>query len=353
MSIAIVGAGPSGLTLARILHVHGVEATVYERDGSPTARTQGGTLDLTDAGGQFALRAAGLEAEFRAEARPEGQDLILLDRTGTVLLREDTPDDAPPGRPEIDRPALRRILLDSLPPDTVHWGHTLERARRIDTGFELRFTNGATAECALLVGADGARSKVRPLLTDAELTYAGTTYRERVVPDIDRRYPEMGAMVGRGTYWVVGEEGMRLSAQRNGDGSVHVYVSSNGSADFTGWAPEILALWDIGEDTGTELPTMTLPVGLTWPATAGVTLIGDAAHLMPATGEGANQAMRDAADLAAVIAANPDNPAIRDYETAMFDRTARVARKSRANLEMLKSGPQAVLRMMQSLGSPA
>ncbi len=120
MDIAIVGAGPGGLALARVLHVHGIESVVYERESSRHARAQGGTLDIHS--GQWALREAGLIEDFYAIARGEGQDLRLLDPDGTLLLQHDTPDDAPLDRPKVDRAELRTLLLESLPPTTVRWG---------------------------------------------------------------------------------------------------------------------------------------------------------------------------------------------------------------------------------------
>jgi 2-polyprenyl-6-methoxyphenol hydroxylase-like FAD-dependent oxidoreductase len=126
--IAIVGAGLGGLTLARVLHVHGIRGVVFEAEPSPDARTQGGTLDIHPESGQLAFREAGLDAEFHAVVRPGGEDLRIADRTGRVLVDKITPDDALHRRPEIDRAALRRILLDSLPNRAVHWGRRLLRA---------------------------------------------------------------------------------------------------------------------------------------------------------------------------------------------------------------------------------
>src|SRR5580693_6472818 len=226
MTVAVVGAGLGGLALARVLHVHGIDAVVYERESSRGTRGQGGTLDLHAGTGQRALREAGLIGQFYAIARRSGQDLRLLEPDGTLLLQEDTPDDAPPERPEVDRGDLRNLLLDSLPEHAVRWGHALESA-----GDELlHFADGSSATYDLLVGADGADSKVRALLTDARPTHTGQNVVELGIPDIDRTHPDLAAMVGRGNYWVLGN-GQSLSAQRNGDGRVRVYLSFYNTAE--------------------------------------------------------------------------------------------------------------------------
>ncbi|MET8755813.1 NAD(P)/FAD-dependent oxidoreductase [Streptomyces sp. NPDC004667] len=370
--IAIIGAGPGGLLLARVLHLHGVEAVVYERDASPTARTQGGMLDLHADTGQRALREAGLEAEFLTMARREGQDHRLLDHTGTVLLRQDTPDDAPLDRPEVDRADLRATLLGSLPPGAVAWDHALERAEPLPGGrYRLHFSGGRTAECALLVGADGAHSRVRPLVTDARPTPLGAHVVELGVPDLVRARPDLGARVGRGNYWAFGP-GRSLSAQLNGDGRLRVYLTFQGPEDwpatcgipfddptrarprlreqFADWAPEFTDLIDACDQTLTVRSLSTLPVGLTWDHVPGVTLLGDAAHLMPPSGEGANAALLDGAELGLALAADPHAPdtAAHHYERAMFPRAQEVARHSARIHEILMS-PDAARRLVAIL----
>ena len=191
-SVTIIGAGLGGLTLARVLHVHGIAATVYEAEPSAEARTQGGQLDIHEHNGQLALAAAGLTDEFRAIIHEGGEATRVLDQHGTVLL--DEPDEGTGGRPEVLRGDLRRILLDSLPDGTVRWGTQGHRraVRSATAATRCRFANGSTVTTDLLVGADGAWSKVRPLLSDATPDYAGMTFIETYLHDADAQHPAAG-----------------------------------------------------------------------------------------------------------------------------------------------------------------
>ncbi|MDA3644765.1 FAD-dependent monooxygenase [Saccharopolyspora indica] len=364
MTIAIVGAGLGGLTLARVLHVNGVDAVLHEREPSRDARGQGGMLDIHS--GQRALREAGLIDQFHAIARGEGQDMRLLEPDGTLLHQEDTPDDAPLERPEVDRADLRDLLLDSLPEGAVRWGHAFESA----ADGVLHFADGSSATYDLLVGADGANSRVRALLTDARPAHIGQNVVEVGIPDVDRTHPDLAAMVGRGNYWVLGDD-ISLAAQRNGDGRVRIGISFYHTAEdwlatsgipfddppaararlidlLPGWNPRFTALIAACDDAVVPRPITTLPVGLTWPSKPDVTLLGDAAHLMPPVGEGANMALLDGAVLGLALAAHPDDfpTAVREYEREMFERTSAAARMS-ADLQELLMSPDAAQKMLE------
>jgi 2-polyprenyl-6-methoxyphenol hydroxylase-like FAD-dependent oxidoreductase len=355
MRIAIAGGGLGGLTLARILHRHGIDAVVYEREASRSARSQGGMLDLHPESGQQALAEAGLTGRFRSEARPEGEEHRILDPAGRTLVHHKPHPGSFSGRPEIDRRTLRDFLLDSLPGDAVAWQHRLVAATpRPDGGFGLTFQGGHRTDCDILIGADGARSVVRSLLTDADLSYVATLV-ELSISDADRRHPDLAELVGPGNLWCVGVNQI-LAAQRLGDGGIRVGISLRAEDRdidtyrrkralldlFEGWDSRLTALIEASDSAPTPRRIEAMPIGTRWANQPGITLIGDAAHLMPPVGEGANQAMLDAAELAGELAANPDDPdtAIRTYEEAMFTRTHPIAEMS-ARVQAMMLSPTA------------
>jgi 2-polyprenyl-6-methoxyphenol hydroxylase-like FAD-dependent oxidoreductase len=355
LRIAITGGGLGGLTLARILHRHGVDAVVYEREASRSARSQGGMLDLHPESGQRALDQAGLAGRFRSQARPEGEEHRILDPAGRTLVHHMPQPGSFSGRPEIDRRALRDLLLDALPGDAIVWRHRLVAATpRPDGGWELTFDGGHRTDCDILIGADGARSVVRSLLTDPELSYVATLV-ELNISDADRHHPDLAELVGPGNLWCIGVNQI-LAAQRLGDGSIRVgisvrapqrdidtYRSKRALLDmFDAWHPRLTALIEAGDNAPTARRIEATPIGMRWPSRPGITLIGDAAHLMPPVGEGANQAMLDAAELAGRLAANPADPdaAIRTYEEAMFTRIHPIAEMS-ARVQAMMLSPTA------------
>ena len=195
--VAIVGAGLGGLTLARVLHVNGIPATIYEAEASADVRTQGGQLDIHEHDGQPALALASLTEEFRRIVHAGGEASRVLGSDGVVLL--DEPDDGAGGRPEVLRGDLRQILLDSLPEGSISWGHKLTGVQPVGDGrHELTFATGRSLTTRLLVGADGAWSRVRPLLSDAEPEYTGMSFVETYLHDVDERHAATAHVLGAG-----------------------------------------------------------------------------------------------------------------------------------------------------------
>ncbi|GAA4622207.1 NAD(P)/FAD-dependent oxidoreductase [Actinoallomurus vinaceus] len=365
--VTIIGAGLGGLTLARVLHVHGIPATVYEAEPSPTARAQGGMLDIHDNNGQPALQAAGLIDEFHGLILEGREAIRVLAPDGAVLL--DEADDGTGGRPEVQRGELRQILLDSLPAGTVRWGHKAGSVRALGDGrHEVTFADGTTVVTSLLVGADGAWSRVRPLLSDATPEYAGISFIETYLLDGDTRHPASAKAVGGGSLFALAP-GKGIQAHRESGGTLHTYVALRKPQDwfagivfpdsataaariaqeFDGWAPELTALITDGETAPVLRPINALPIEHQWDRVPGVTLLGDAAHLMPPSGEGANLAMYDGAELGKAIAAHPDDveAALTEYERALFPRSAAEATEAVRLHELMfgDNAPQGLINM--------
>jgi len=365
--ITIIGAGLGGLLLARVLHLHGIAAVVYEAESSPSARSQGGMLDIHAENGQVALRAAGLLDAFQDLILPGRQATCVLDYDGTVLL--DQPDDGAGGRPEVQRGELRQMLLDSLPAGTVQWGQKVTAVRSLDAGrHEVTFADGATVATRVLVGADGAWSRVRPLLSEATPAYAGLAYIETWLFDAATRHPTSAALVGNGAMIAPGQHGT-IAAHRERGETLHTYVmltrpeawfaaidfSDAGAAcvrvaqEFAGWAPALKALITDSDTPPLCRPIHALPAEHRWARVPGVTLLGDAAHLTMPNGEGANLALLDGAELGLALVAHRDNveAALAAYEQAMFPRSAAAAAEGAALHALLgAAAPAAALAAM-------
>ncbi|SMB81562.1 FAD-dependent oxidoreductase [Deinococcus hopiensis] len=354
--IAIIGAGPGGLVLARILQNHGLNPTVYEQEPHPHHRPQGGTLDLHPDSGQIAIQTARLETEFRALARYEDQDTRLLDRHANVLF-EEHPQDGEGPCPEIDRTDLRNLLLDALKPNTVCWNHKVQHIQPVGTGLHtITFENGHRETFDLVVGADGAWSRVRPLLSGAQPEYSGVTFIEIGIDDADRKHPDIAKLVGHGSMFALGDN-KGLIAQRNAHAHIRVYVALRVPfnwceqehldpsdpikmrerllKEFGDWDPQLLALIEHCEDSFVLRRINALPIGHRWDFTSGVTLLGDAAHLMsPFAGQGANLAMLDATDLAlAIIESSTLEEALQRYEPLILARAEEAALQSAGGLK--------------------
>lgn len=354
-STTIIGAGLSGLVLAKVLAEQGVASTVLEGETSAQARGQGGPLDIHDDGGQLALRAAGLHEKFLGLVIAGGDAYRFLDRNGLVVHEEvgsrpDQDDSERGGRPEVERGRLRALLLDSLPAGTVRWGARVTGCAASDDGRHvITLHDGSTVRTDLLIGADGAWSKVRPLLTDVHPLYTGSCWIQCDLHDADRRHPASARTVGGGSLFALGDNRAMLGHREPND-RLSLYAAFPAEegwwsgvdfdderaskaavlAQFPGWSDDLRGLVADADRPLIPRPIYRLPTGHRWQNQHGVTLTGDAAHLMPPVGEGANLALLDGGLLGQAIAEHLDDPdaAVTAYEEAMFARAETSAAES-------------------------
>jgi 2-polyprenyl-6-methoxyphenol hydroxylase-like FAD-dependent oxidoreductase len=353
--IAIIGGGPGGLTLARLLQLHGATVHVYERDADRHMRVQGGTLDLHHESGLTALGRAGLLDAFRAAYRPGADKMRVTDHQATIMhddhaeAQTATFGDAH-FRPEIDRGPLRDLLLDSLQPGTVVWDRQFAAMQPAGSAWEIAFRNGTTATADLVIGADGANSKIRPFVTPIRPCYSGVMVVEGTVYDAVQQAPQVSQLLQGGKIFALGRE-KTLVVSAKGDGSLNFYVGFKAPEtwvvdsgldfqhapqlqawfrhEFAGWA----SLWEelVAAVSATYVPRpqYCMPLTQTWPAQPNITLLGDAAHLMPPyAGEGVNMAMLDALELSSCLTSLrfPNlQAAIAHYEQHMRQRAAAIA----------------------------
>ncbi|MCF3108790.1 FAD-dependent monooxygenase [Niabella sp. CC-SYL272] len=359
--IAIVGGGPGGLTLARLLQLQGADVQVFERDINKRVRVQGATLDLHEASGLEALRRAGLMDAFYAHYRPDAGKVRVLDKQAKIHS-----DDHAAGtgytesRPEIDRAPLRDLLLQSLEPGTVVWDRHFISMEKEKDGWQLYFKNGTTVYADLVIGADGARSKIRPYITAIQPIYSGVTIVEGQVYQAEQHAPNLWALVKGGKIFAFGsEQSLILSAK--GEGSLSFYtgckvpetwaqecgVDFSNSAQVFKWFKTAYGSWNEvwqelfgnGEAGFIPRPQYHFPLDQHWSALPNLTMLGDAAHRMPPyAGEGVNMAMQDAFELSDCITGSGFvslQEAIAHYEKGMLERASEVTRFTLANTEML------------------
>ncbi|NMH28860.1 FAD-dependent oxidoreductase [Flavobacterium silvaticum] len=363
--IAIVGGGPGGLTLARLLQLKDADVKVYERDFDATARVTGSPLDMHKESGLAAIIKAELLDVFRKTFRPGADKMVIADDHGTIAFSDhDTNVHENFGhehfRPEIDRGPLRNMLLDSLKPETVVWdSHFISMDKQGD-GWNLHFKNGSSAYADIVIGSDGANSKIRPYITPIKPVYSGITMIEVNVHDASKTTPDMYKLLDGGKIMAFGNEQCILGGQK-GNGNIGFYLSLKTNLDsftkvdfsnkiqvlewftktFSNWSDSWQELIGKAEMPFIPRPIYYMPLDQTWKAWPNLTIIGDAAHVMPPfAGEGANMAMLDALELSEALTSDTSDSieeAIAVYETNMRQRAAMATQESIENGEKMHS----------------
>jgi 2-polyprenyl-6-methoxyphenol hydroxylase-like FAD-dependent oxidoreductase len=402
--IAIIGGGPAGLTAGVLLHKRGIPFTIFELRHKPTIEELAqpvGMLDLHKESGLAAIRKCNLFDDFISLTGDCAEVTKILDKEGNILFTEEEGDN----RPEISRHSLNQLLISNLPAETIKWGHKLLSAtsstRSGHTKIELDF--GAHGEQAfdLVIGADGAWSKVRNLLTDVKPHYCGRQIMTLTIKNFTKKYPHLVELVGPGSFMALGNR-HGVAAQRGSHDSARLYIfittPDENFATTSGlvneiaagaknkllsddallgqWGPRIKELVVVACDEESAdssvakvdiRPVCGLPMGYTWVHKLGTTLIGDAAHLMPPSGEGVNIAMWDAVMLSqAIIKAHETagqdavsfqselDPLIKEFEVEMAVRGKEAAEQSSTLNETMfaEDGAAAMAKWFKSFGPP-
>lgn len=353
--IAIIGGGPGGLMLGLLLQQQGLPFTIYERGYPNMHADRGGSLDIHEGSGQLPLKEANIFEDFLMHARFEGEDTRIVRKDGTILFDEDAGSEG--SRPEIDRGKLCDIIIAQINPTNIKYGYKYEKLIQHDNReIEFVFENGKTVMTGLVIGADGAFSKIRPYLTDAKPTYTGISMIE--MNSNEKEHPDLLAFNKNGKVMGLGGD-QAILGQRNGDGRIMAYVSLKTTyemldeyralsleklkerllVEFSDWGTELKKYIAYSYDDIKFRRIYQLPIGLKWITQPNITLIGDAAHLMsPFAGEGVNMALYDAYLLAQSFK-NKENviDILKAYEKKMFEVSEVHAQASQDNLELMFS----------------
>lgn len=366
-SIAIVGGGPGGLILARLLQLKGANIKLYERDFNKDARLIGSPLDMHETSGLAAIRKAELLDEFKKSYRPGADKMLITDEQATIFYSDHKTKLAENFgsahfRPEIDRGPLRNMLLKSLQPGTVIWDSHFISMEKQNEGWLLHFKNGSSAYADIVIAADGANSKIRPYITNIKAFYSGITMFEGNVHDSKKATPHIDALINGGKIMAFGNTKNILLGQK-GNGDIGFYTSFKTSEDWSknngldyndkdqvlSWFKTAYAEWssvwyELFENAITPFiprAIYCMPLDQTWQALPNVTMLGDAAHVMPPfAGEGANMAMLDALELSECLTNNEYNSlqeTIAAYEIKMRERASTAAQESLENGQQMHS----------------
>ncbi len=372
--VAIVGGGMGGLLLARLLQLQNISVNVYERDLNSEVRVQGSPLDLHEDSGLIAMEKANLLGEFYKNVRPNASKARIVNQNfelkfdehsiqkiafkKTSNTKQNSLHDIAKPRPEIDRSELRAVLMNSLLPETLVWNSHFLSMKKENNGWRLFFKNETSTYADLVIGADGANSKIRPYLSVQEPIYSGITMIEGTIYNAKENAPNLFEFSKGGKVLALGKE-QTIMYGTKGDGSLLFLLGSKipenwiteNNLNFANnlevfewfknvyrdWSPKWDELFMSKELYFIPRPQYYFPQDQSWETQGNLTIIGDAAHRMPPfAGKGANLAMLDALELAHFLTASFSDikTAISSFEKRMLERAAEALENT------LKNGKQ-------------
>jgi 2-polyprenyl-6-methoxyphenol hydroxylase-like FAD-dependent oxidoreductase len=260
---------------------------------------------------------------------------------------------------------VRKLLIDALPPGTIEWGRKVTgvpRDRPRQARGDLRRRLDLDLDPARR--ADGAWSRVRPLLSAATPEYIGTSFVETYLFDADERHAASAKAVGAGAL-LANVPGKGIQAHREAGGVLHTYVALTkpqdwfARIDFTA-ARICRRVRRVGARAHRPDHRRRDPAGAAdAPRPADRAPLGPGARGDPArrrhppappNGEGANAAMFDGAQLAEAIAAHPDDveAALTAYEQALFSRAAADATEAARDFDLCfgENAPRSLIDLL-------
>ena len=395
LHVLIIGGGIGGLCLAQGLKKAGVSVAVYERDRTLDARLQGYRLNIEPVGSQALHECLppDLWEVLVATAGDPGPGMGVFDERLHEFMHQDEntkPTDPAHGMHAVSRVTLRRLLLAGLD-DVVHFDKVFTHFQQSESGkVTAFFADGSSATGDVLVGADGARSRVRQqflphaklidlaaigvggklALTDetsAWLPTPLTTDKNMILPPkhflftsiFRRREHSQEVAMRLGEHLrVVGLDEQRLREAEDGDYVMWAFVAHRnffpasvqglrGQAlrdlveqSMARWHPDLRRLVASSDaETVERFEFMASQRLKPWPST-NVTLLGDAVHAMPPVGGmGGNTALSDASLLCQQLIAVQRGkselaPAIHAYEAEMIRYGFKVVRETRLMLQL-------------------
>ncbi len=221
--IGIIGGGPGGLMLRLLLQQQGHKVTIFEKADPNVNRDRGGSLDIHDDSGQLALKEANIYEQFKQLARYEGEDTKVVAKDGTVLFEEDAEGEG--SRPEIDRGELCDIIINQLEPSSIQYGYTFNTLTQLENDqVEVSFKEGNKETFDLVIGADGAFSKVRSFISDVDVEYNNISMVELNVNNVKNDHPDLAQFNKNSKMMALGDN-KAILGQLNGDGRIKVYMS--------------------------------------------------------------------------------------------------------------------------------